>query len=70
MAEQDTEIPVNDLENDLTDLLNKHGVNNTMTPTRFLARYLIRDIDNYKELEQEAQRDYVRQQSGMGSETP
>lgn len=57
----------NDLENELTDLINKHGLNPTMTPTRFIARYLIRQIDNYREMEQEVQSDYIRQQGTMGS---
>ena len=67
MAE--TELPVNDLENELTELIDKHHLNPTMTPTRFIARYLIRQIDNYREMEQEAQSDYSRQQSRMGSKS-
>ncbi len=68
MAETDIDPPTaNDLENELTDLINKHSLNPTHTPSRFIARYLIRQIDNYREMEQEVQDDYVRQQGRMGS---
>ena len=67
MAEQDeAPLTANDLEKALTDIINQHGLNPTHTPSRFIARYLIRQIDNYREMEQEVQDDYVRQQITMG----
>lgn len=70
MDSEDVALPVADLENELTDLINKHGLNPTHTPTRILARYLIRQLDNYRETEREAQDDNLRIQRAMGSESP
>jgi hypothetical protein len=55
MSEQPDEAPVvNDFERDLAEVLNKHSMDNgSNTPDYILARYLIRCLDNFREVNQE-----------------
>lgn len=66
MAENNVEL-VNDFEIELTQLMTKYQMN-TKTPSNILARYLIRQLDNFRESVQERDDD-IRQQGTMGSTT-
>lgn len=72
MAE--TDLPPNDLEKELAQLLNKHSMDSaTNTPDFILARHIIRDLDTYRETVSEVKRwhnsDDIRSQSAMGSKS-
>jgi hypothetical protein len=50
---------VSDLEQDLAAVINKHSMDNgANTPDFILARYIIRCLDNFRELTQERERWY------------
>lgn len=67
VAEQDSP-PPNNFEQELADLLAKHQLV-YHAPKNILSRYLIRQLDNFRETLQEIKSDDIRQQSTMGSET-
>ena len=58
------EVPESDLENDLVDVLTKHGISPYQRP---FARYVIRQLDNFRESIQEINNDNVSNEGTMGS---
>lgn len=75
--------PVSDFENELAALLNKYNMDaGCNTPDYVLARHLIRNLDTFREINQEREAwfgtplrignksDNVRNQDAMGSTTP
>lgn len=79
MSQLAPEPPVSDFEKDLSVVLNKHSMDaGANTPDYVLARYLIRCLDNFREVNDERENwfgtplrvsDAINRKESMGSQT-